>query len=202
MHYLLWMRNYYGFIPSPVRDSRILSAQAKVLYAEITSRTDCNNHCEICVREFTELYDTDEDGVERWILLLAKEKFLYAEKIIEEKKVCWRIALLFPERKIAPEVSSLQEKAAAHEKPKQEITIELTPEQILRKHYDITEIQKAFPALDIAGLEAPIWSAKLILKYGKQKVLKDPKQLYEHFIKWISKSRNTNSSSDILEVLS
>ena len=190
------MANYYGIIPAEIRYCKSLSSQAKLLYAEITSRTDCNNLCEINVRELAELYDTDEDGVERWILLLSKEKFLCAEKIVEEKSCRWRISLLFPERKI------VQEKVVVKEKPKQTIPIEdLTPEQILRQHYDLAEIQKAFPQLDIENLEAPLWSAKLILKYGKKKVLKEPSALHQHFLRWISKSRHAIPDSGLIEIL-
>lgn len=58
---------FYAILPSPVRYDRRLSASEKVFYAEITALSDQCGYCYAGNGYFSELYDTSDRTVQRWV---------------------------------------------------------------------------------------------------------------------------------------
>lgn len=58
--------SYYAIIPANVRYAKI-SANAKLLYGEITALTKKEGYCWATNRYFAELYDASPDSVSRWV---------------------------------------------------------------------------------------------------------------------------------------
>jgi hypothetical protein len=168
-------RGYNGVMPAPLRDAKI-SAQAKLLYAELSSRINSNNLAVVPVKDLCEFQDVDAISVERWIKDLSD--FILWELILEEKHFYYKISLLFPQRPV-------EEKLA----PKEGKPIELTPEEKIRRYFNIDELQKQFPRLDLQ-FEVKQWSMKLIDKYPGPKLERDPTRLLDHFRKWLANSRH------------
>ncbi len=203
------MRNYFGIIPSPIRDSRILPAQAKVLYSEISSRIDENNNCSFPLKHIADWQDVDSETIKRWLKSLADEKFIAFSFTIENDKELCRAELLFPQRpaiqekeivsNVKSEAKPLLTPAIETKKEKKQVDLTLTPEQIIRKHFYIEELKNEFKNLDLEGFELPNWSAKLQLRY-KNNFIKDENVLLEHLRRWLRNSKHINLKSDISEI--
>lgn len=58
---------FYAILPSPVRYDRRLSASEKVFFAEITSLSDQCGYCYAGNSYFSNLYDTSDRTVQRWV---------------------------------------------------------------------------------------------------------------------------------------
>lgn len=58
---------FYAILPSPVRYDRLLSASEKVFFAEITALSDQCGYCYAGNGYFSELYDTSDRTVQRWV---------------------------------------------------------------------------------------------------------------------------------------
>ena len=63
---------FYAILPSPVRYDRRLSASEKVFFAEITALSDQCGYCYAGNGYFSELYDTSDRTVQRWVKHLQK----------------------------------------------------------------------------------------------------------------------------------
>lgn len=57
----------FGVIPSTVRYDERLSANAKILYAELTSIMDVKGYCFITNSELAELYNVSLTTMSKWI---------------------------------------------------------------------------------------------------------------------------------------
>lgn len=58
---------FYAILPSPVRYDRRLSASEKVFFAEITALSDQCGYCYAGNGYFSNLYDTSDRTVQRWV---------------------------------------------------------------------------------------------------------------------------------------
>lgn len=58
---------FYAILPSPVRYDRRLSASEKVFFSEITALSDQCGYCYAGNGYFSELYDTSDRTVQRWV---------------------------------------------------------------------------------------------------------------------------------------
>ena len=74
-------KNYYAIIPAEVRYSNKLTANAKLLYGEITALTNEKGYCWASNGYFSELYGKDKRTISGWISQLAKEGFIELELI-------------------------------------------------------------------------------------------------------------------------
>lgn len=83
--------SYWGQLPANVRYCKKLSAQAKLLYVELTALTRKKGFCWATNSYFAELFETNERTIQRWIGLLAKEKFIAIEIVKEGLKTIRRI---------------------------------------------------------------------------------------------------------------
>lgn len=72
-------QNYYAVIPANVRYDEKLSANAKLLYAEITCLTNKNGECFASNNYFANLYHVTKQAISRWLLLLQKQNYINIE---------------------------------------------------------------------------------------------------------------------------
>lgn len=206
-------RNYYGIIPIYILENRALPAHCKIAYAWITSVIDSNNIASFPLNALAAVFDVDEETTKRWLYLLTKENHIIIEyKTENEKEICI-IELMFPQRPAmqdngnhqadvsVPDIKteSKQLPASVSEIKKEIKQIELTPEQIIRKHFDIEELQQEFKNLDLTFFELPNWSAKLQLKY-KNSFIRDPHALLDHLRKWLRNSKHINMKTDVSDI--
>ena len=93
-------KSYYAIIPADVRYSEKLSANAKLLYGEITALCNEKGFCWANNQYFSELYQTTERTVSRWIRELSKENFIIIEDGMNQKrKICLDKNVLPPRQK-------------------------------------------------------------------------------------------------------
>lgn len=75
--------NYYAIIPANVRYDKNLTANAKLLFAEITSLTHQTGYCYATNEYFAELYGVSQSTIKDWLSQL--EKFGYINREIVYK---------------------------------------------------------------------------------------------------------------------
>lgn len=69
-------RNYYAILSADVRYNKNLTANAKLLYAEITALCNAEGYCWATNRYFANLYDVNLPTVSTWVKSLEKEGFI------------------------------------------------------------------------------------------------------------------------------
>ena len=62
--------NYYAIIPAEVRYSKVLTPNAKLLYAEITALCNMNGKCTASTEYFCRLYEVSRGAVQNWLKML------------------------------------------------------------------------------------------------------------------------------------
>lgn len=72
-------RGYYGIIPAEVRYDKELSADAKLLFAEITALTNAEGYCWASNEYFETLYGVSESTIIRRINELEKKQYIKKE---------------------------------------------------------------------------------------------------------------------------
>lgn len=77
-------KSYYAVIPAEVRYSNKLTANAKLLYGEITALADQQGNCTPTNRYFADLYQVSLVSVSKWIRQLEQEGFITTQ--LEYKK--------------------------------------------------------------------------------------------------------------------
>jgi len=76
--------NYYGIIPAPVRYSSVLSANAKLLFSELTALSSKEGYCWATNSYFSELYGVEPRSVSDWVSQLHNAGFIKVEVNQEE----------------------------------------------------------------------------------------------------------------------
>jgi len=71
--------NYYSVIPAAVRYSNI-SANAKLLYGEITALMDINGECDITNSYFSNLYKVNPNTITSWVKQLTSYGFIFTKQ--------------------------------------------------------------------------------------------------------------------------
>ena len=59
--------NYYAILPANVRYDKRLSANAKLLYCEISALANVKGYCYASNNYFSELFNVDTRSVQRWL---------------------------------------------------------------------------------------------------------------------------------------
>lgn len=59
--------NYYAILPANVRYDKRLSANAKLLYCEISALANVKGYCYASNNYFSELFSVDSRSVQRWL---------------------------------------------------------------------------------------------------------------------------------------
>ena len=77
-------RNYYAIIPANVRYDKTLTANAKLLYGEITALANDKGYCWASNGYFAELYDVSKETISRWISILEKNGYVNTQIIYRD----------------------------------------------------------------------------------------------------------------------
>ena len=78
-------KSYYAIIPANVRYDKQLSANAKLLYGEITALCNEKGYCWAGNSYFSELYGVSDRAVSRWIKELSARGYIVSEMVYDEK---------------------------------------------------------------------------------------------------------------------
>lgn len=76
--------NYYSIIPSEVRYDNSLTANAKLLYAEITSLTNKTGECWASDQYFMSLYNVSRATIQRYLKQLEDKEYITREVIYKK----------------------------------------------------------------------------------------------------------------------
>lgn len=71
--------NYMGFIPAEVRYNRALSADAKLLYTEITAGLNTDGVCRIKAADLEQMYGVSRATINRWLAELEEQQMIFFE---------------------------------------------------------------------------------------------------------------------------
>ena len=71
--------SYYAVLTAEVRYDKSLTANAKLLYAEITALSQKEGYAWASNKYFGDLYGVDKDTVSRWVGELVKQKYIEIE---------------------------------------------------------------------------------------------------------------------------
>lgn len=77
-------RNYYAIIPANVRYDQDLTANAKLLYGEITALCNERGYCWASNSYFAELYKVSKNTASRWIQQLIEKGYIESEMHYKE----------------------------------------------------------------------------------------------------------------------
>ena len=88
--------NYYAVIPSIVRYDQNLTANAKLLYGEITCLTDQDGNCFAGNEYFAKLYEVSTVSISKWIAQLISANYITVKYVYKEdtKQIIKRIITL------------------------------------------------------------------------------------------------------------
>jgi len=88
--------NYYAVIPSTVRYDQNLTANAKLLYGEITCLTDQDGNCFAGNEYFAKLYEVSTVSISKWIAQLINANYITVKYVYKEdtKQIIKRIITL------------------------------------------------------------------------------------------------------------
>ena len=76
-------RNYYAVIPAPVRYSKNLKANEKLMFGELTSLTNEKGFCYASNEYFANLYGVSKTSISKWISNLEKNKFIRIKMVYQ-----------------------------------------------------------------------------------------------------------------------
>tara|TARA_R110000824_G_scaffold366149_3_gene554744 strand:+ start:116 stop:715 length:600 start_codon:yes stop_codon:yes gene_type:complete len=76
--------NYYAIISAEVRYDKKLTANAKLLYAEITALCNMNGKCCASTSYFCRLYEVSRVSIQKWLKLLEDRKYIKRTIIYKE----------------------------------------------------------------------------------------------------------------------
>ena len=77
-------RSYYAIIPANVRYDNSLSANAKLLYGEITALCNDKGYCWATNKYFSDLFGVSQKSVSNWISMLVIKRYLFLKMIYRE----------------------------------------------------------------------------------------------------------------------
>jgi hypothetical protein len=87
--------SYYAIIPAPVRYDSELTANAKLMYGEITALCNKNGYCWASNKYFSQLYKCTPQAISKWIKQLEEKKYITMKytykgdsKEIEQRIIC------------------------------------------------------------------------------------------------------------------
>lgn len=83
-------KSYYAIIPANVRYDKDLTANAKLLYGEITALTNEKGYCWASNNYFADLYGVTPQAISRWVNILAKKGYVNIEYERKGKEITQR----------------------------------------------------------------------------------------------------------------
>lgn len=79
--------NYWGKLPANVRYSKKVTANAKVLFSEITALSNKKNYCWASNKYFSDLYGKTPRIISQWISSLEKNGFIKCKLTAENRRI-------------------------------------------------------------------------------------------------------------------
>ena len=76
--------SYYSILPAEVRYDSNLTANAKLLYSEITALTNANGYCYATNGYFANLYGKSKVTISKWVRELAENNYISVEFTYKE----------------------------------------------------------------------------------------------------------------------
>ena len=77
-------RSYYAIIPANVRYDKSLSANAKLLYGEISALCNEKGFCWSTNKYFSDLFGVSQTSISKWISSLVRKKYLFVKIVYRE----------------------------------------------------------------------------------------------------------------------
>ena len=74
-------RSYYAVIPANVRYDKSLSANAKLLYGEISALCNDKGYCWSTNKYFSDLFGVSQKSISKWISMLVSKKYIFVEMV-------------------------------------------------------------------------------------------------------------------------
>lgn len=84
-------KSYYAIIPANVRYDKRLSANAKLLYGEITALCNEKGYCETKSKYFADLYEVSERSARNWIKQLEDYGYILSESIGNQETLILKV---------------------------------------------------------------------------------------------------------------
>jgi len=88
------MLNFYAILPAPVRYSKNLSPQAKLLYAEITALSNPTGFCRAQNKYFAHLFNVPESTIQNWLQSIVQDEFVFIEQYTSKEGIKERHIIL------------------------------------------------------------------------------------------------------------
>ena len=76
--------NYYAIIPANIRYDADLTANAKLLYGEITALCNEKGYCWATNEYFANLYGVSKTSISKWISSLIQKEYIFSETIYKD----------------------------------------------------------------------------------------------------------------------
>ena len=77
--------NYYAIIPANIRYDADLTANAKLLYGEITALCNEKGYCWATNEYFANLYGVSKTSISKWISSLIQKEYIFSETIYKDE---------------------------------------------------------------------------------------------------------------------
>ena len=74
-------RSYYAIIPANVRYDKNLSANAKLLYGEISALCNEKGYCWSTNKYFSDLFGVSQKSISKWISMLVSKRYLFIKMV-------------------------------------------------------------------------------------------------------------------------
>lgn len=84
-------KSYYAIIPANVRYDKRLSANAKLLYGEITALCNEKGCCEVKSKYFADLYEVSKKSARNWIKQLEDYGYIVSESIGSQETLILKV---------------------------------------------------------------------------------------------------------------
>ena len=99
-------KSYYAIIPATVRYDKELTANAKLLYGELTALSEKEGYCWASNNYFAELYEVTPQAISKWINQLAKKGYITLDYERSGKEIKQRNIYIATYQQIIKEVST------------------------------------------------------------------------------------------------
>lgn len=113
------IRSYYAIIPANVRYDKDLTANAKLLYGEITALCQQMGYCWATNAYFADLYNVSNETVSRWISSLEKKGYIRKEIIYKQGTKEVKERKIYIPEPVFPLHQRTKEETEEEEKPKE-----------------------------------------------------------------------------------
>ena len=98
-------KGYYAIIPASVRYDTNISANAKLLYGEITALCNEKGYCWATNEYFADLYDTSNRTIQRWLTDLKNAGYIYTE----DESTSRKIRIVTDDKNVTPPVTEMSQ---------------------------------------------------------------------------------------------